>query len=74
MPSPKKLLALTVKKKHENKWKSVWSSNGKIFAKQTDDAPTLQVKSERDIDRIFSKQWAATVTAAAATAAEADVV
>lgn len=73
-PALKKLLALTVKKKHENKWKSVWSSNGKIFAKQTDDAPTLQVKSERDIDRIFSKQWAATVTAAAATAAEADVV
>ncbi|KAK8767911.1 hypothetical protein V5799_005308 [Amblyomma americanum] len=55
-PVLKKLLALTVKKKYENRWKSVWTSNGKIFAKQADGMPAVQILTELDIDKIFSAQ------------------
>ncbi|KAL1486149.1 hypothetical protein MTO96_031514 [Rhipicephalus appendiculatus] len=53
-PALKKLLAFAVKKKYEYKWKSVWSFNGKIYAKQTDDSPAVHVPSEHDIDKVFS--------------------
>lgn len=55
-PTLKKLLATAVKKKYEMKWKSVWSYNGKIYAKQTDETPAVHIPSERDIDRIFGGQ------------------
>lgn len=53
-PALKKLLALAVKKKYEYKWKSVWSFNGKIYAKQSDDTPAVHVPNEHDIDKVFS--------------------
>lgn len=55
-PTLKRLLALAVKKKYEMKWKSVWSFNGKIFARQSDATPVVHIPSVRDIDKIFVRQ------------------
>lgn len=51
-PALKKLLGMAIKKKYECKWKSVWSFNGKIFAKQVEDGPVVAIKTERDLDKI----------------------
>lgn len=52
-PTLKRLLAMCVKKKYECNWKSVWTSNGKIFARQYDGATKVQISSERDVERVF---------------------
>lgn len=57
-PALKKLLVMAVKRKHEYHWKSVWSHNGKIFAKQTDDSPIVSITNENDIGKISAKQAA----------------
>lgn len=57
-PALKKLLAMAVKRKHEYHWKSVWSHNGKIFSKQTDDSPIVSITNENDIGKISAKQAA----------------
>lgn len=62
-PALKKLLALAVKKKYEYKWKSVWSFNGKIYAKQADDTPAVHILNEHDIDKVFSRPASATAQA-----------
>lgn len=51
-PAQKKLLAMAVKKKHEHHWKSVWSFNGKIFAKEGDDSPIVSITRESDLGKI----------------------
>lgn len=35
-----------------NKWRFVWSSEGRVLARQTDKAPVFQIRSERDL-KIF---------------------
>lgn len=54
-PARKRLLALSIKKKHEHKWKSVWTNNGQIFAKRTDNSPMVRITCEDDIDKIFTR-------------------
>lgn len=52
-PTQKRLLAMSVKRKYECNWKSLWASNGKIFARQSDGSSKVQILCERDIDRVF---------------------
>lgn len=51
-PALKRLLGMAIKRKHDNQWKSVWSINGKIFARQADDMDAIQIINERDLERI----------------------
>lgn len=51
-PALKKLLGMTTRRKREHAWKSAWSFNGKIFAKKTDDSRMIQIKHERDLQKI----------------------
>lgn len=72
-PARKRLLAMAIKKKHEHKWKSVWTNNGQIFAKQTDDAPMVRISSEQDIEKVFSRPPAmVSVVASGAVAPDGD--
>lgn len=54
-PALKKLLAMTVKKKHEHKWKSVWAYSGKIYAKQSDGSSAVLIAHESDLEGIFGQ-------------------
>lgn len=53
-PALKKLLGMAVKRKHEYKWKSVWTSNGKICARQSDNSEVVLIRSESDLSKITS--------------------
>lgn len=53
-PSLKRLLGMAVKRKYEHKWKSVWSSNGKIYARENDGGDVVQISEERDLAKITS--------------------
>ncbi|XP_070386667.1 uncharacterized protein [Dermacentor albipictus] len=55
-PALKKLLAMAVKRKHAHHWKSVWSLNGKIFARRAEDTPVLHIRNESDVEKITSGQ------------------
>lgn len=55
-PTLKKLLAMAVKRKYESKWKAVWSYNGKVFAKEHDDAPAVHISCEKDLSKIAPRQ------------------
>ncbi|XP_049516982.1 uncharacterized protein LOC125942767 [Dermacentor silvarum] len=52
-PALKRLLGMAVKRKHEKHWKSVWSFNGKIFARKSDDSGTIQIAREVDLEKII---------------------
>lgn len=51
-PVLKRLLGMSVAKKHEHKWKFVWVRNGRIFARKTDNAPILEVTHADDLEKI----------------------
>lgn len=51
-PALKKLLGMTTKRRYECSWKSVWTQNGKIFARRTDDSASIQISSEHDLSKI----------------------
>lgn len=51
-PALKRLLGMAVKRKHECSWKSVWSYNGKIFAKETDSSDPVHISDERDLAKM----------------------
>lgn len=53
-PALKRLLGMAVKRKYEHKWKSVWTSNGKSYARKNDSSDALQISEERDLARITS--------------------
>lgn len=68
-PAQKKLLAMAVKKKHGHHWKSVWSFNGKIFEKESDDSPIVSITHENDLGRIRAKKRTSTPSVVHAEAA-----
>lgn len=51
-PALKSLLGRAIRRKHEHKWKSVWTFGGRIFARQSDDAAVFQIADEADLDKI----------------------
>lgn len=51
-PAQKKLLGMTTKRRHERSWKSVWTQNGKIFARKTDDSASIHISCEHDLLKI----------------------
>lgn len=51
-PTLKRLLGMAVKKKHDHKWKSVWSFKGKIYAKKTETSPMIHIADESDLAKI----------------------
>lgn len=51
-PTLKRLLGATVSKKHACSWKYVWSRNGKIFAKKSDESETIIIRQEKDLEKI----------------------
>lgn len=51
-PALKRLLGQAIGRKHEFHWKFVWVTNGKIFAKKTDSAPSIQIVNEDDLAKI----------------------
>lgn len=51
-PTLKRLLGMAIRRKHEHKWKSVWTFGGRIFARQSDDAVMIQITDEADLDKI----------------------
>lgn len=53
-PAVKLLLGMAVKRKHDNHWKSVWTYNGKVFAKQTEDSDAVRISCEADLAKISS--------------------
>lgn len=55
-PTLKRLLAMAVKRKYDSKWKTVWSYNGKIFAKEHDNAQAVQISCEKDLSKIAPRQ------------------
>lgn len=51
-PALKRLLGMAIKRKHEYKWKSVWSCNGKIFERQADGIDSVHISHKNDLERI----------------------
>lgn len=51
-PALKKLLGMAVQRKREHDWKFVWSVNGKILAKQTEDSNSIHITCEKDLAKI----------------------
>lgn len=47
---------MAVKRKYECNWKSVWTYNGKIFARKTDSSDAVHISCERDLGKIFTTQ------------------
>lgn len=50
--SLKRLLGQAVARKREVNWKYVWVRNGKIFARQSDNAPCIRILRSEDIARM----------------------
>jgi len=40
------------KKRKDNQWKYLWTSNGRIFARESDNSSVIQIKDECDIQKI----------------------
>lgn len=59
-PVLQRLLGMAVKRKYENKWKSLWTSNGKIYARKNDSSDAVQILEECDLARIKSAVSGAT--------------
>lgn len=51
-PTLKQLLGTAIGRKRDHGWKSVWSYNGTIFAKQSDDAPIVRIQHHEDLSKI----------------------
>jgi len=48
-PKITQLLFHANKKRKENQWKYLWTSNGRIFARNRDNSSAIQIKNECDI-------------------------
>ena len=51
-PKNKQLLFHANKKRKDNQWKYLWTSNGRIFARKCDNSSAIQIKNECDIQKI----------------------
>lgn len=51
-PALKKLLGAAIQRKRDHDWKFVWSVNGKILAKQTEDSNTIHINCEKALAKI----------------------
>lgn len=51
-PALKQLLGKAISRKRECHWKSVWSFNGKIFARRSDDEPSIVIEHDGDLAKI----------------------
>lgn len=51
-PALRQLFGMAIKRKHEYEWKSVWSNNGKIYAKQAEGMHAVHISHQNDLDRI----------------------
>lgn len=53
-PTLKRLLGMATKRKYEHGWKSVWSYNGRIYARQNDNCDSIVISDESDLMKISS--------------------
>jgi len=51
-PKNRQLLFHANKKRKDNQWKYLWTSNGRIFARKSDNGSAIQIKNECDIQKI----------------------
>nr|XP_037291385.1 uncharacterized protein LOC119187331 [Rhipicephalus microplus] len=51
-PTLKRLLGMAIRRKHECNWKSVWTANGKIFARQSELSAVIQIHDESSLSKI----------------------
>lgn len=51
-PALKRLFSLAIAKKRECQWRFLWTRNGKIFARKTEQSPVVQIVSESDLCKI----------------------
>ncbi|CAN7938936.1 unnamed protein product [Ixodes hexagonus] len=51
-PTLKRLLSLAIAKKRECQWRFVWTRNGKIFARKTEQSAVQHILSEADLCKI----------------------
>lgn len=51
-PTLKRLLGIAIGRKRDNGWKSVWSYNGKIFARKSDETPIVRIEHDEDLSKI----------------------
>jgi len=51
-PTNRQLLFQANKKRKDNQWKYLWTSNGRIFARKSDNSSSIQIKNECDIQKI----------------------
>lgn len=51
-PSLKRVLGKAIARKHQCNWKYIWVRNGKIFARQAERAPLVQITNEADVEKI----------------------
>ncbi|KAH6943525.1 hypothetical protein HPB50_023163 [Hyalomma asiaticum] len=51
-PTLKRLLGIAIGRKRDNGWKSVWSYNGKIFARKSDETPIVRIEHDEDLSNI----------------------
>ncbi|KAL1418336.1 hypothetical protein MTO96_025982 [Rhipicephalus appendiculatus] len=53
-PELKRLLGQATVRKRETGWKYVWVCDGKIFARQTDNAPKIKIENNDDVNKMHS--------------------
>lgn len=51
-PTLKRVLGKSIEKKRQCNWKYVWVRNGRIFARQTESSPLVQIINEDDVEKI----------------------
>ena len=51
-PKNRQLLFHANKKRKDNQWQYLWTSNGRIFARKSDNSSAIQMKNECDIQKI----------------------
>lgn len=73
-PAQKKLLGMAVKRKYECNWKSVWTFNGKIFARKNDSSDAVHISCERDLGKIRSTQSDNSAASPSASALEQGMI
>lgn len=53
-PTLKRLLSMAIRRKKDCQWRSVWTHNGKIFARQSDTSNAIAITCEDDLTKIQS--------------------
>lgn len=51
-PKMKKLLGLTIGKKHEMNWRFAWVKNGRVYARQSETSRVIRIDCEADLGKI----------------------